>query len=191
MEGDFTPLEQEDLEGVFQVEDSAHVYVNPDPDASKPEPSLDYAENVVSSIESEFNNMANSSENRRLHKEELTKKLAELNKKLRQTKNIKNHKMRTQNAAIAKKRKDLKAQIEAVKDDLYAISMEEAGEDVSSTSLVDASVNESLANKDTNPVPDPNKPASFITANNSNLFGTGGVADINTYLGKPPGSLKF
>lgn len=178
----------EDLEGVFQAEDSSHVFINPDPEASKPTPSLDYAENVVSSIETEFNNMANSSENRRLHKEELTKKLAELTKKLRQTKNIKNHKMRTQNAAIAKKRKDLKEQIEAVKDDLYAINMEEAGEDVSSTSLVDASL---TSNKETKPVPDPSKPASFITANNSNLFGSGGVADINTYLGKPPGNLKF
>lgn len=174
----------DDLENVFHGEDASHQYVNPDPDASKPVEKFDYAETIVSSFEDEFRNIPNAAAERRKHKEELTKKLADLTKKLKNTKNIKNHKMRAQNAVIAERRKKLREEIESVKDDLFAITQEESGENISSTSLVDATVSEA-AGKEKLPSKNPQNPASFITANNSNLFG-GSVSSF-----PPETSLKF
>jgi hypothetical protein len=168
-----------DLEDVFQEGDSTHVYVNPDPDAAKPNERFDYADSIVSSLEADFKNMPDIAGERRKHKENLTKKLADLTKKLKTTKNIKNHRMRAQNALIAEKRKKLRAQIETVKDDLYAIELEEKGGEVSSTSLVDATVQGVDETPDPvvtrpKPVPDPSNPGSYITASNSSLFDAAG-----------------
>ena len=164
LESDFQSGDDE-LENVFQAEDEAHVFVNPDPDASKPSEKFDYAESVVSSIESEFKNMPDVSEDRKRHKEELRAKLADLNKQLKKKKNIKNHKMRAQNAVIAKQRAEIRKQIESVKDDLYAIDMEEAGDDVSSASLVDT-----VLHKQT-----PEKPPINRSFTSGTIYGPGNI----------------
>jgi predicted RNase H-like nuclease (RuvC/YqgF family) len=150
----------EDIEKLFESENNSYFYTNPDPDASKPVEKFDYAESVVSSIEAEFKNMPDVATERKNHKEELTKKLAILTKQLKNTKNIKNYKMAKQNAEIAKKRKNLREQIASIKDDLFAISHEESGENTSSSSLVDSTIQNSSKN-----------PSSFITATNTKLFG--------------------
>lgn len=172
----------ENLESVFQDANDSHVYVNPDPEAAKISERFDYAESVVSSLEADFNNMPDVAGERRKHKEELTAKLAALTKKLKATKNIKNHRMRAQNAKIAENRKKLRAQIENAKDDLYAIELEEKGGQVSSTSLVDATVQGVESEKPK----DPQNPASYITANNSKLFDTASISST-----VPSGSFKF
>ena len=179
--------QEDNLEDVFQEGDSTHVYVNPDPDAAKPSERFDYADSVVSSLEADFKNMPDIAGERRKHKEALSKKLADLTKKLKGTKNIKNHRMRAQNTLIAEKRKKLRTQIETVKDDLYAIELEEKGGEVSSTSLVDATVQGVESSSTTSlpaasKAPKPDNPASYITANNSKLFSSFDTVDSQRVL---------
>lgn len=191
-------MEEDDI---FDDIISSHVYINPDIAATAPSEKFDYAENVVNALEEEFKGLSISvPEERKKHKEDLKTKLAILTKQLKSIKNVKNHRMRHINEKNAERRKKLRIQIETIKDDLYAIDLEEKGSEISSTSLVDATVQgfeampaskvrsastssnvqrsqqSSGLKKNTE---EPRKQQSYITASNSNLFGSGTLGAFN------------
>ena len=144
-------MELEDLDNddeLFQQHDSTFVYTNPDPDANIPSIIPDYGEKIAADMESSFQNMPNIAQERKDEREHLTTKLADLGKQLRSIKNIKNHKMRHLNAKNAERRARIRAQIEQVKQELFDLELEEKGSQVTSTSLVDATVKAGVTGDD-------------------------------------------
>jgi hypothetical protein len=107
------------------------------------EPSFDYGQKIISSIEAEYKGLPDVSIDRVKEKAALSLKLKEKQNKLRNTKNIKNHKKVVQNAQISDIRKKLRAEIEEIKDQIYNIDLEEKGSNITSTNLVDASIKSS------------------------------------------------
>jgi len=104
----------------------------------------DYGQKVLDSIEAEYKGMPDVASERAAEKVKLEAKLKDLQTRLKKVKNVKNHKMRAANAKNHELRVKLKESIEGVKDRLYDISLEEKGAGVTSSNLVDATINSGL-----------------------------------------------
>ena len=109
-------------------------------DRNLTEKPYDYAEQVMEKIENDYRQPGIEVNEREKEKAELKLKLGELKRKLHQSKNIKNVRKTEINKALADKRKQIKAEMEILKDRLYQIDIEEKGADVSSQKLVDSTV---------------------------------------------------
>lgn len=104
----------------------------------------DYGQKVLESIEAEYKGMPDVASERAAEKVKLEAKLKNLQKSLKKVKNVKNHKMKAANAKNHELRVKIKDEIESIKDRLYDISLEEKGAGVTSSSLVDATINSGL-----------------------------------------------
>lgn len=105
---------------------------------------IDYGQKVMDAIENEYKNLPNVDTERKVEKALLEKQMKELTIKLRKTKNTKNHRRVIQNTAAATKRKEIKAKIEELKDQIYNIDLEDKGSNITSTNLTDASITQAM-----------------------------------------------
>jgi len=101
------------------------------------EPKFSYADTIVKGIENEYQNLPDVKAERKKEKEGLSKKLKDLQGKLKKVKNVKNHRAVEQNTKKAELRSRLRKEIEDIKDKLHAIDLEEKGSEVTSNQLMD------------------------------------------------------
>ena len=109
-----------------------------------PETKESYADKVIRDIENEYKGIGTARMERQKEKKELQDRLKETTKKLKNVKNVKNHKLVNINAKAAELRKKLREEIKEIKDRLYDIDIEEKGSEVSSSKMVDTTIQENL-----------------------------------------------
>jgi len=89
-----------------------------------------YAEEAIDKAELEYKSMGSATETRVTEKEKLNAELKQLNTKLRSTKNVRNVRVASSNSSnMSSIRMTIKKRIEAIKDRLYDIEIEEKGGD--------------------------------------------------------------
>lgn len=137
-----------EFEDILQEVKEDYVFQDPEAHLIETSGKVDHAQSVVQQIENEYKNLPDISVERAKERKELEAKLKSLQKQLKSTKNVKNHRNVKANTERANMRKKLKEKIERVKDDLYRLEREEEGAAVTPSQLVD----EMLAKKDSCPV---------------------------------------
>ncbi len=130
----------------------------------------DYGQKMIDDIEAEYRGMPDIKAEREKEKNALTEKLKKLKNKLKSVKNVKNHKRVAANAQASELRKNLRAQIEKVEDQLYQIKMEEEGSTTNLTKLTQQNILSPPKAEEFSPL-DIADPSSFITGNTGKLFG--------------------
>lgn len=108
------------------------------------EPKFSYADTIVKGIENEYQNLPDVKAERKKEKESLSKKLKDLQGKLKKVKNVKNHRAVEQNTKKAELRSRIRKEIEDIKDKLHAIDLEEKGSEVTSNQLMDETLKGAL-----------------------------------------------
>lgn len=106
-----------------------------------------YGQRIVEKIEAEYKNAPDVAAERAMERKSLEEKLKILEKKLKNTKNVKNLRMRKLNAEKSAKRAVIRQEIDNIKDVLYNLSLEEKGAGITSTNLVDATIKTNMENQ--------------------------------------------
>lgn len=96
-------------------------------DAIKGNERKTFADKIVDEIEDTYKNLSEDVKSRKLEKEKIESQIKTLNKRLQKTKNVKNIKHTKDNTEKSTKRKQIKKQIEQLKDQLEGIEIEESG----------------------------------------------------------------
>jgi chromosome segregation ATPase len=120
-----------DIDAIFDELDATVVELD------KP---YDHSETVVERIEAEYRQIPDAIRERELEKSTLTKEMETLKRKIKSTKNVRNHRMVVANTAKSTARKEMKDRIEKIKDRLYEIELEEKGSGITSQNMVDATL---------------------------------------------------
>lgn len=120
-----------DIDAIFDELDATVVELD------KP---YDHSETVVERIEAEYRQIPDAIRERELEKSTLTREMETLKRKIKSTKNVRNHRMVVANTAKSTARKEMKDRIEKIKDRLYEIELEEKGSNITSQNMVDATL---------------------------------------------------